>query len=94
MDRQQIRTELEAILAIVDEKLTQGINVTEATLIREGLGLDSLQMTEMLFEIEDKMGVKIADDEAMRLKTIGNLMDLIQSKRGQGAETKGAAEKA
>jgi len=89
MDRQQIRSELENILTIVDDNLTKGVNITEATLIREGLGLDSLQMTELLFEIEDRLGVKIADEEALKVKTVGDLMDIIQGKKEQPSGAKG-----
>jgi acyl carrier protein len=60
--------------------------VKEETVIREGLGLDSLQLTELLFEIEERLGAKIADDEAMKLRTVGDLITLIESKLAGGAD--------
>jgi acyl carrier protein len=86
MDRQQIRTELEKILTIVDDQLLKRVQVQDETVIREGLGLDSLQLTELLFEIEERLGAKIADDEAMKLRTVGDLITLIESKLGPGAK--------
>ena len=86
MDRQQIRTELEKILTIVDDQLLKRVQVQDETVIREGLGLDSLQLTEMLFEIEERLGAKIADDEAMKLRTVGDLITLIESKLAGGAK--------
>jgi acyl carrier protein len=86
MDRQQIRTELEKILTIVDDQLLQRVQVQDETVIREGLGLDSLQLTELLFEIEERLGAKIADDEAMKLRTVGDLITLIESKLAGGAD--------
>ena len=86
MDRQQIRTELEKILTIVDDQLLKRVQVQDETVIREGLGLDSLQLTEMLFEIEERLGAKIADDEAMKLRTVGDLITLIESKLSPGAK--------
>jgi acyl carrier protein len=86
MDRQQIRAELEKILTIVDDQLLKRVQVQDETVIREGLGLDSLQLTELLFEIEERLGAKIADDEAMKLRTVGDLITLIESKLAGGAD--------
>ena len=86
MDRLQIRAELEKILTIVDDQLLKRVQVREETVIREGLGLDSLQLTELLFEIEERLGVKIADDEAMKLRTVGDLITLIETKLAPGAK--------
>ena len=86
MDRQQIRTELEKILTIVDDQLLKRVQVQDETVIREGLGLDSLQLTELLFEIEERLGARIADDEAMKLRTVGDLITLIESKLAGGAD--------
>ena len=49
MDRQQIKAELEKILNIVDDQLLKRVQVQEETVMREGLGFDSLQLTELLF---------------------------------------------
>jgi acyl carrier protein len=80
MDRQQICKELETILNVVDEKLLERVKITEATHIREGLGMDSLQLTEVLFEIEERLGAKISDEEARNLRTVGDLVGLIEVK--------------
>jgi len=84
MDRQQIKAELEKILNIVDDQLLKRVQVQEETVMREGLGFDSLQLTELLFEIEERLNVKIAD-EAMKLRTVGDLITLIDSKLNGGA---------
>ena len=84
MDRQQIRKELDELVAVISEELAKkGAELAEDEELREGLGLDSLQLTELLFEIEEKFGAKIADEEAMQLRTVGDLMDLIESKLGR-----------
>jgi acyl carrier protein len=80
MDKQEIRKELHAILNIVDDKLLERVEITDDTSIREGLGLDSLQLTEMLFEIEERLNAKIADEEARDLRTVGDLITLIETK--------------
>ncbi len=42
--------------------------------------MDSLQITELLFEIEERLGAKISDEEARDLSTIGDLITLIEAK--------------
>ena len=86
MDRQQIRKQLETILGVVDEQALKRVTVQEETSIREGLGLDSLQLTEMLFEIEERLGVKVSDEEAQKLRTVGDLVTLIEAKGGKDAK--------
>ena len=83
MDRKEIWNEMEKILAIVDDQLLERVQVREETAIREGLGLDSLQLTEVLFEIEERLGVKIADEEARELRTAGDLVSLVEKKLAQ-----------
>jgi acyl carrier protein len=84
MDRQQVRVELEKILTIVDDQVLKRVQVQDETVIREGLGLDSLQLTELLFEVEERLNVKIADEEAQKLRTVGDLVTLIQTKVNAG----------
>jgi acyl carrier protein len=80
MDRPEIRKQLEIILGIVDEQILKRVTLQEETSIREGLGLDSLQLTEMLFEIEERLDVKISDEEAQKVRTIGDMINLIETK--------------
>ena len=81
MERQQIRAALADILSIVqDGKSVSPESIGDDVAIREGLGLDSLQMTEVMFEIEEKLNAKIEDAEAMELATVGDLIDLIAKK--------------
>ena len=86
MDRQEIRKKLVGMLAIVDEELAKRDDIGEDAEIRDGLGLDSLQVVELLFEIEEELGVKIEDEEAQQLRTVGSLLDIIEAKfQGNGA---------
>jgi len=80
MDRQEIKAKLQEIIAIVDEELAGKGEVKEAMQIREGLRLDSLQTVELLFEIEEQLGVKIEDEEVQKLKTVADLLDVIEQK--------------
>lgn len=80
MDREALRAKLKDMLAIVDEDIAKRAKVGDDIEIREGIGLDSLQVVELLFEIEEQIGVKIQDDEAPKIKTVGDLLDLVLKK--------------
>jgi acyl carrier protein len=81
MDRQQLRAELGELVTLVDEDLVGKLDgVEDSAMLRDGLGMDSLQVTELIFEIEEKFDIKIQDEEAMQLRTIDDLLTLIEGK--------------
>lgn len=43
----------------------------------DGIGFDSLDMLEMMFELEEKHGIVLPDD-APRPETIGQLVELLE----------------
>ncbi|MBI2159952.1 MAG: acyl carrier protein [Candidatus Rokubacteria bacterium] len=51
------------------------------TRLREDLGADSLDLLELVFELEQELGVSIADAEAAELRTIGDAVRYVE--RGQ-----------
>jgi len=51
--------------------------VTKESRIVEDLGADSLDVVEMLMELEEKYGLTIPDDVAMGLKTVGDLVSYL-----------------
>ena len=52
---------------------------TDSTL--ESLGLDSLSVIELLFDLEDEFGIKIPDDANNRVKpdSVGEVVTLLDS---------------
>jgi acyl carrier protein len=51
--------------------------VQEDALIIEDIGLASLDLLELRFELEERWQTRITDEEAIRLKTIRDVFDLI-----------------
>lgn len=41
------------------------------------LGIDSPTALELLMALEDAFGIEISDDEAARLETVGDVVDLV-----------------
>lgn len=72
---------LEKLKAMVKEQLDIDVDkVTESTDIKNDLGLDSLDIVEILMNVEEEWGIVIDDDETTSLKTVGDVIALIEQK--------------
>ncbi len=71
---------LEEIAKILSEQL--GIPQSKITLesrIVEDLGADSLDVVELLMQLEDTTGKTIPDDKVASIKTVGDLVETLSS---------------
>ena len=71
---------LERIRAHLSEEL--GIDapiIEEESRFKEDLEADSLDLVELVMELEDGYGIRIAEDEAERIKTVGQAVDFVLS---------------
>ena len=55
------------------------ILIKEDTILLADLGLNSLELVEMVCEVEEEFGVEIPDKVISTLKTIKDLMDYLAS---------------
>ncbi len=62
---ERIRTHLSAELEIDPER------IQPETRFKEDLEADSLDLVELVMELEDTYGIRIPDDEAAKLLTVG-----------------------
>lgn len=46
------------------------------------IGLDSLDLSYVLLQVEEQLGVKIEDDEVQTLVSLGGIVELVRAKRG------------
>ena len=72
------------MLSVVKQKLAQYLDIkedgiTEDTDIRKDLKADSLILVEMLFELEEEMGIVIPDDKVEALSRVGDLVKFLES---------------
>ena len=66
------------IMAIVAEvALRDPGTINSSTRLYSDLGLDSLSALELLVAIEDEFSVEIDTDAAKRIKTVGDLVELL-----------------
>ena len=71
----------EKVIQLVMEQLdvTREQCKLEASFI-DDLGSDSLDLVEMIMEMEEKFGVEIADEELEKIRTIQDVVDFIRAK--------------
>lgn len=55
---------------------------TENMTFRDDLGLDSIDLTELAFLLEDLLGAPISDSELVQLTTIRSALDFLEAKKG------------
>jgi acyl carrier protein len=74
----------ERVIEIVCENL--GVNreqVTRSTAFIEDVGADSLDIVELVMELEEEFGVTIPDDQAEKIKTVGEAIDYIEREQAK-----------
>ena len=54
--------------------------ITLESRVIEDLGADSLDVVEMLMALEDNFNISVSDEESVGLKTLGDIVKLIDSK--------------
>jgi acyl carrier protein len=65
---------------IVDRLGVNPEQVTPQASLVEDLGADSLDLVELVMAFEDKFGMKIPDQDAEKLRTVGAIIDYLKSK--------------
>lgn len=80
MERSEIEAKLTDLL--VEELGLERDKVTAQARFEEDLEVDSLGVVELLMALEDGFGVKIADEEAEQIATVGQAVDIVESKLG------------
>jgi acyl carrier protein len=74
----------EEVLERIRSHLTDELGIDNAAIredsrFKEDLEADSLDLVELVMELEDGYGIRIAEDEAERIKTVGQAVDFVLS---------------
>lgn len=78
MDRDQV-------MAVVTEHLSTELEVDAsrigpATRFKEDLDADSLDLYELVMELEDRYGVKVSEEEAAEIESVGDVVEFVCSR--------------
>ena len=75
VDRAQVVEELRAIL--VEQLGVDASEVTEESSFQEDLNADSLDLVELIMEMEDRFKLKIPDEDAEKISTVGEAVNYV-----------------
>lgn len=74
----------ERVIEIVCNQLSVSKEgVTRKTSFVEDIGADSLDIVELVMELETEFGIQIPDTDAEKIKTVGEAIDFIEKKRAE-----------
>lgn len=72
---------LEKIKYILSEQFnTDKGKITEETSFRDDLDADSLDLVELIMELEDEFGLEIEDEEANMIETVQDAVEYIEDR--------------
>jgi acyl carrier protein len=75
MTREEVFALITAHLA--DELEVEPARISEATRFKEDLEADSLDLYTLVQELEDSYGVKMSDEEAAKILTVGQAVEFV-----------------
>ena len=76
MDREEILNKIQEITA--DRLGVDESDVTPEASFREDLEADSLDLVELIMELEEQFGMEIPDEEAEKITTVEEAVDYVQ----------------
>jgi acyl carrier protein len=78
MDRETL---LATLVSLLEEEMGEAFHhLEETTDLREGLGLDSVDVVGLVMRVEHQFRIRLAMEELMEVKRVGQLLDLVEAK--------------
>ncbi len=65
---------------LVEQLGVDGEDVTMEASFQDDLDADSLDLVELIMEMEDKFGIKISDEEAEKIGTVGDAVKFVEAR--------------
>jgi acyl carrier protein len=72
------------VMTLVREHLSEELEVdasevTGGTRFKEDLDADSLDLYELVMELEDRYGISVSEEQAARIKTVGDAVEFVMA---------------
>ena len=72
--------EFDVLTKVIAEVLSvDAEEITLETTFEGDLGADSLDVTSIIIELEEELGIEISDEEAVEIKTVGDAVEKIKN---------------
>lgn len=68
------------ITAMIEDVIGKGHKITPDMYLMRDLSLDSLDIAEMIMDLEDEFEMEIDEEERGRIRTVADLVNVIESK--------------
>lgn len=73
---------LEKVKEIIEEKLgLDGVEITAETSFKDDLGVDSLDLFELVMALEEEFGTEIPSEDLEKITTVGAVIEYIENKQ-------------
>jgi acyl carrier protein len=81
--------ERDDVLTLVRDHLVTELEVSAdkislETRFREDLDADSLDLYELVMELEDRYGIRVSEEEAAEIQTVGDAVDFVTARAPAG----------
>ena len=66
---------------LAEELEVDAAEIAEETRFKEDLDADSLDLYELVMELEDRYGISVSEEQAARIETVGDAVDFVARAR-------------
>ena len=75
-------TTLEKVASLIAKQLNKSVSeITAEKEVVKDLGADSLDIVELVMTIEEEFNISVPEEEAIGIKTVGDIVNILDSKK-------------